>query len=335
MALEIKSDSYAVESNIHFPTDINLAWDSVRKLFDTIGKILSQDSTVIGGWRKRKSLEKKAKKLYRTLANIHAKKGANYQTRLEEATTCLLELYQRISEKVNLSIAECVQSGLVKVAMLGKELLKFQKYLNKFMDQLDRRILQKEKIPHSEKIFSIFEPEVEWLQKGKQNNKVELGHNVLVTTDQYHFILDYKVMMHERDNSQPLALLERLKKNYKEGYKLSSISFDRGFYSKLSKEGLEKEFDAVIMPSKGKSTAKVKEEESKKGFIRLLNKHSAVESNINELEHSGVNTVPDKGVVGFKKYVAFGVLAYNVKRIGLLLMSDEQKKTKKRSLQAC
>jgi hypothetical protein len=35
-----------------------------------------------------------------------------------------------------------------------------------YSDQLNRRILQGEKIPLEEKVFSIFEPEVECLQKG-------------------------------------------------------------------------------------------------------------------------------------------------------------------------
>ena len=63
-------------------------------------------------------------------------------------------------------------------------------------------------------------------------------------------------------------------------------------------------------------------EEEVKTFVALRKKHSAVESNINELEHSGVNRVPDKGLGGFKKYVALGVLAYNLKRLGKLVMEQ-------------
>ncbi|MEJ7677039.1 MAG: hypothetical protein WKG06_04015 [Segetibacter sp.] len=31
--MKLKTDSYAVETNVHFPTDLNLLWDSVRKCF--------------------------------------------------------------------------------------------------------------------------------------------------------------------------------------------------------------------------------------------------------------------------------------------------------------
>ena len=327
--LILKSDSYAVESNIHFPTDINLSWDSVRKTLDTIKKIEDEEKGLISGWRKRNAWRGKVKSKNRNASNIHSKKGANYQERLERSTKTLLALYDQIIEKVELSLIESKTSTSIKVMVYREQLKTYNEYLKKFSDQLKRRILEGEKIPHSEKVFSIFEPQVEWLQKGKQNNKVELGHNVLVTTDQNNLILDYKVMVDQRDNSQPLALLERLEQNYKIGYNLKSISFDRGFYSKLSKEGLEKVFTTVVMPNKGRQSKDTIQRVEDKDYKRLMKSHSAVESNINELEHSGVNKVPDKGLVGFVRYVGYGVLAYNLKRLGKIILEHQEQETKK------
>jgi IS5 family transposase len=159
----------------------------------------------------------------------------------------------------------------------------------------------------------------------------------LVTTDQYHFILDYKVMVGERDNSQPLPLMTRLQEVYSTGYEFNSISFDRGFYSKLSREGLEKVFNKVVIASKGRPSKSAKEKESSKEYRLLMNGHSAIESNINELEHSGVNKVPDKGLEGFKRYVGYGVLAYTLKRLGNLVIKEgvrKKIKPKKRIRQA-
>ncbi|MEJ7684789.1 MAG: hypothetical protein WKG06_44485 [Segetibacter sp.] len=39
-ALKLKTDSYAVETNVHFPTDLNLLWDSLRKCLDMIEKLI-------------------------------------------------------------------------------------------------------------------------------------------------------------------------------------------------------------------------------------------------------------------------------------------------------
>lgn len=328
LALSLKSDSYAVESTVHFPTDISLSWDSARKIFDTVSHIERIVPNLIIGFRERKSFERKIKNLNRKVSEIHRKKGCNYKQRLNKSTESLLASYEKLISKVQDNISVCALSTEIRVVVLAEDLVKYRDYLKLFIDQLRRRILEDETIPHGEKVFSIFEPEVEWLQKGKQNNKVELGHNVLVTTDQYNFILDSKVMINQRDNSQPIELLNRLEKSYQSNYEFKSISFDRGFYSKLSKEAMEKKFTTVVMPNKGRTSAKNQEEVKQKEFKHYSNKHSAVESNINELEHSGVDKVPDKGVRGFKRYVGYGVIAYNLKRLGKLILQYQEEASK-------
>ena len=67
------------------------------------------------------------------------------------------------------------------------------------------------------------------------------------------------------------------------------------------------------------------EEESSKEFKKLRNEHSAIESNINSLEHHGLNRCPDKGKKGFIKFTALGVLSYNLHRLGMVLLSQKEK----------
>jgi IS5 family transposase len=50
-ALHLKTDSFVVESNVHFPTDYNLLWDSSRKCLDMTDKFLKKYPQVLG-WRK-------------------------------------------------------------------------------------------------------------------------------------------------------------------------------------------------------------------------------------------------------------------------------------------
>ncbi|MEZ4885525.1 MAG: hypothetical protein R3E32_17970 [Chitinophagales bacterium] len=47
------------------------------------------------------------------------------------------------------------------------------------------------------------------------------------------------------------------------------------------------------------------------------------------MEQGGLDKVADKGLDGFKKYVAWGVLAYNLKRLGRLCMEQQKAKAKK------
>ncbi len=93
------------------------------------------------------------------------------------------------------------------------------------------------------------------------------------------------------------------------------------------------------MPKKGKRNRIETEEEKTPKFKKLRNKHSAIESNINELEHSGLNRCPDRGCHGFKRYIGIGIVAYNLQRIGkeLLkqkLIEEEENKNKISSVAA-
>ena len=60
----------------------------------------------------------------------------------------------------------------------------------------------------------------------------------------------------------------------------------------------------------------------------LRNRHSAVESNVNMLEHHGLNRCMDKGLHGFKRCVGLSVLAYNLHILGNALAQAERKQQK-------
>lgn len=322
LGLNIKVDSYVVERTVHFPTDLNLTWDSGRKCLDVISKL--REEMGLSGWGKIKLHRRTFRNYYRTVSEIHRKKGSNYQQRLKKGTENYLKKSVKLSEKVKGSLLEgatkCEKGGMsIKEFTLLKQLSYYHQMLDKHIDLVERRILKGEKIPHQEKVFSIFESDVEWLNKGKLHRSVELGHNVSIATSQYHFIMDYEIMLQMGDAEAGLKIANRIKSKYEAEYLLESISFDRGYYSTLVKKVLSKDYSQVIMPKRGKKTAAQEEEESTESFTKLRKAHSAVESNINQLEHHGVNRCPDKGQKAFRRYVALGVLSFNLHRLGKLL----------------
>ena len=78
------------------------------------------------------------------------------------------------------------------------------------------------------------------------------------------------------------------------------------------------------MPKRGRLSEADKEREGHKKFKELRNKHNAIESNINCLEHHGLNRCPDKSIYGYERYVGFGVLAYNLHKIGNKLLEKRR-----------
>ena len=107
------------------------------------------------------------------------------------------------------------------------------------------------------------------------------------------------------------------------------MSFDKGFSSKPNKEFALEHVEHLCMPKKGKHNNVETEEEYQKQFVKLREKYSAVESNINCLEHHGLNRCPDKGINGYLRYAGIGVLAYNLHKLGNCLIKQELKKLKK------
>jgi len=191
-------------------------------------------------------------------------------------------------------------------------------------------VIKGEAIGHEEKIFSVFEQYTEWINsgtqpKGKSNPSVELGKKLAITTDQFNLIINFKIMEDESDSEIVLDISSVILKKYK----VDSWSFDKGYWHKINKELLQTEVSQVVMPKKGKCNKFELEEEKTNRFKLLRNKHSAVESNINELENRGLGRCPDRGFEHFKSYVCLGICAYNLHKIETKIRHDEMVKVKK------
>lgn len=315
-ALRLKTDSFVVESNVHFPTDYNLLWDSARKSIDMVNKF--QEKYNLPGWRKIKNWRKDLKNKMRALGQASASGGKGKQERLRISAQTYLTKAKALYQKFEKSKDTFPQLDIVD-AIIYMELERFLELLQKHIDLLERRVIKGEEIPHQEKMFSIFEDYTEWITKGKMHPNVELGKKVAITTDQFHLIVDYRVMEHQADSE----IVKDVATEIIEQYKIYSWSFDKGFWQKDNHAFLKISVEKVIMPKKGKCNKAEEAEEKQPLFKKLRNKHSAIESNINEIENRGLNRCPDKGYKNFKRYIGLAVCAYNLRRIGAELISQE------------
>jgi hypothetical protein len=75
------------------------------------------------------------------------------------------------------------------------------------------------------------------------------------------------------------------------------------------------------MPKRGPKTEAQAAAESTKQFVALRRQHSAVESDIAALEHHGLNRCLDVGLEAYRRYVGYGVLAFNLHQIGRELLA--------------
>jgi hypothetical protein len=321
-ALRLKTDSFVVESNVHFPTDYNLLWDCVRKSLDTV-KIFLKKHPGIKGWRKLKNWRSELKSLMREVGRISGGGGKNKQEKLHQAVLLYLEKSRLLVEKIELESVHFPLSDMSDLAAICA-LEGYMRLTVKHIDLLERRIVKGETIPHAEKMMSIFETYTEWVAKGKFRPSVEFGKKVSITTDQFDLIVHHIVMSDVQDRDIVIEIADAMLNKYK---RISSMSFDKGHWRAENKALLELEIPLVVLPKLGKCNAKEKEFENSTKFKCLKNKHSAIESNINELEHRGLDRCPDRGYFHYTTYIALGVCAYNLKKIGKKILSNRMEES--------
>ena len=321
--IHANSDTYVLETTVHFPTDLNLLWDACRKCLVLLPRLAQHLEH--SGWRKAYTWRKQLKRLLRVCGTIHHGGGAKKRERLDAAVTAYLQKAYALEQKVFASLlALRPQACSLREQTILAEGEYYHEMLITHLDLIDRRVLQGETIPHADKLFSLFEPHTEWINKGKVSPAVELGHKLLITTDQYSLILDYKIMTQSSDVKETLPLADRLLARFGDG-QIQSWSVDKGFSAQADRELLELFIPEVIMPKKGRHSQADQARETQKTFRRLRQQHSGIESDINALEHHGLNRCPDKGWSGFQRYVGFGILAYNLHKIGHRLLAHDRR----------
>jgi hypothetical protein len=202
----------------------------------------------------------------------------------------------------------------------------FMAHADRQIDQIRRRVIKDEKIPHAEKVCSIFEEHTEWISKGKAGVPQELGLKVCIMEDQFGFILHHHVMQHQTDDQVAVPMVDATKAKFPE---LSSCSFDKGFHSPDNQKELSQRLERVVLPRKGKLSAKDREIEYSEPFVASRRQHAAVESAINALENHGLDQCRDHGLYGFKRYVGLAVLSRNIQIIGAFVRQKSLKRIKR------
>ena len=327
-SLKGRCDSFVVETNVHYPTDINLLFGAIRKTIKLTGRACSDVG--MANWRKSDYNIRQIKKSFNKVRKLKRSNSKNPDKKAQKEKQ-IIQAHQDYIDLVKISLVkvESTLQLLIEKYHYAQEKINkiehFKKHADRQIDQIYRRVALDETIPHDEKVFSIFEEHTEWISKGKAGVPQELGLRVCVLEDKYGFILHHHVMIKKTDDKIAVAMIATTKKKYSN---LKSCSFDKGFYTPENRIKLNKILDFVALPKKGKLSQQDKELEYSEEFIKQRKQHPAVESGINALENHGLDRCPDHGLAGFKRYVALAVLARNLQKLGHLVQQKELQRQK-------
>jgi hypothetical protein len=320
-ALRGRCDSRVVKTHVHFPTDVSLLWDSVRGLIRSC--VRAATAFDVPGWRKHAD---RRRKVYAAFNKVRT--AARYR-RNPKGVKAYLKLCQKNATRARVlleALAEVEESAQAQAEIRG-----YLDYVELFADQVRRRILDGEKIPHEEKVFSIHKPHTRWINKGKAGVVAELGIPVAVVEDEYQFILAYHILWTGSDVDVAVPLIDAVQATYPA---FTACSFDRAFHSPKNRTALDARLTMNALPKKGKLNRADRVRQSDPAFLEARRQHPAVESCLANFGLRGGALVREKSKANFALMVGLSVLAVNVHRLGCLVRNQERARNKRRQRRA-
>lgn len=240
----VRTDTTVTETNIHWPTDASLVWDTYRVAAREMSYGRELDP-IICPWRFH---VKKIKGLYLYVTRYSKSSSKRRQRRVRQAMKTLIVRTEEILEKAEKFVVLTERSVSLRLMAIGAKLANQLPVMRQVANVARRREFDGEKVPNSDKVFSIFEPHTELIKRGRRERPVEFGHKILLTESKEKFITDYVVLEENCNDSKLLPLvIERHEERY--GRRPESVAADKGFCPDADTyEDLEDEVDYLGVP---------------------------------------------------------------------------------------
>lgn len=303
---KLRMDSTVVESNIHYPTDSSLLWDSYR----TLARLMRE----LSGEMKAEGLnhrfhDKKIKKLAYYISRNGGSSSKRKQQQVKKKYRTLIDRVKGIRDVAENAAALLSGHLLPEVV----ELKHYIPLVEKVIDQAERRVLKGEQVPAEEKVYSIFEDHTELLKRGKAGKPVEFGHKVLLAQNEDKFITHYQVLPEREEDKDLLqGALDAHKRLFEKAP--SVLAADRGFYKDREQlNNLEEGIETVSIPKKGERTAEEKEREGTEEFKEGQRFRAGSEGSISVLKRAyKLKKCLFKGYKNFAASVGCAVFCHNL-----------------------
>ena len=314
----LRLDTTAFETNIHWPTDSGLLWDTYRVLSRLVNTAREIDPDVASD---RRLHPKKVKRLYTKIARRSAKKQVvsaevrELYNRLIQCVEGILGLAPIVCAQLRKGLAKDaydLQDAMVAEAVIA-QIEHFHALGLKLADQARRRVLKGEQLANDEKVFSIFEPHTELLKRGKAGKPIEFGHMIALQQVGNKFITDYCVFAKKPiDYTLVDPVLEKHRELFGENPR--EFSADKGFYESMEKiKALEDEIEVVSIGKRGNRTEEETLRETAPGFKIGQRFRAGIEGSISFLKRAlGLFRCRNKGWEHYVSTVGATVFVHNL-----------------------
>ncbi|MGQ9607557.1 MAG: transposase [Thermogutta sp.] len=240
----IRTDTTVVETNIHWPTDASLLWDTWR----VASRLLKRGREIVPESCPHRFHDRKSKGLYLLITRYAKSPSKKRQRKVKGAFRALIERVEWIVEIADMFCQFAPGWGELELLAVADELKRYLRPMSKVIVQARRSQLQGEKVPACERVFSIFEPHTELIKRGRREKPVEFGHAMLLCQTPEKFITDYEVFA-ERPADCTLTgqVIERHEKLF--GQRPEVLAADKGFCPDAEAyAALEKQVGTLAIP---------------------------------------------------------------------------------------
>ncbi len=311
---KLRTDGTVVETNIHPPSDSQLLADGVRVLGRSLQRarqVLSEQAELSAEvFRNR---YRSARKTARQIGRLITRK----KERGKQAYRKLVEITQKSVAQAR-QVLEALESSTQQQTQRLKDTLEtFLPRVEQVIDQTIRRVFEEQKVPADQKLVSIFEPHTAIIRRGKPGQPVEYGGKVWLDEVEGGLVTHWRVL--EGNPSDKLQFIPSLEAHQKLfGQPPNQASADRGVYSTSNEqEAKHQGVKRVVLPKPGKKSKKRKQHEKQPWFRKARRWHAGVEGRISVLKRChGLDRCLDHGEAGFHRWVGWGVIANNLRKIG-------------------
>lgn len=314
---DLRIDTTAFETNIHYPTDSGLLFDVYRTIARLVGAARDLDPRVACD---RRLQTRAAKKIH---TKIGRKVGKNTKTKtLKPFYKGLLGLVDGVLE-IGVEAVHQLTSALgagaygdhlaAHAEYLVEQLVHYGELGARVVDQTNRRVMQNEKVPNEDKLFSIFEPHTELLKRGKAGKPIEFGHMVLLQQTREKFISDFDAF-----EKKPVehTLVKNVLASHKKMFGMPPNTFtaDKGFYESMDAiEQLEQDVGLVAIAKKGTRTDEEVAREHSLAFKLAQAFRAGIEGSISFLKRAlRMHRCFNKGWAHYASTVGATVFAHNL-----------------------
>lgn len=255
---KLRLDTTVYETNIHYPSDSSLLWDSFR----TLARLLQQIQQELPQLAIRHRFHvRKVKKLYLFITRNTSSKNKGKKRKVKST-------YRKLIARVNW-IVEVAREVLAILQQTGYEAELLTHYIpivEKIISQAQQRVFQDVKLPADEKVYSLFEEHTELLKRGKAGKPIEFGHKVLIAQTGEKFIHHYEVFGKRQEDKE---LIKPTLKAHEQlfGVNPDVLATDKGFYENMKQIlKLKGKITTVSICKKGRRNQQEYERESTEQF---------------------------------------------------------------------